>query len=84
MSRGINRGHLNRLRLLEIETTRLRWSVLDLPLDKTIVTRIAGVNTGPSRHCSYIENLRKVLAISERRACRIVGAIQSNAALDIL
>lgn len=43
MSRGMNRGHLNRLRLLEIETTRLRWSVLDLPLDKTIVTRIAGV-----------------------------------------
>lgn len=43
MSRGMNRGHLNRLRLLEIETTRLRWSVLDLLLDKTIVTRIAGV-----------------------------------------
>ena len=39
----MSRGHLNRLRLLEIETNRLRWSVLDLPLDKTIFTRIAGV-----------------------------------------
>ena len=39
----MSRGHLNRLRLVEIENTRLRWSVLDLPLDKTIFTRIAGV-----------------------------------------
>ncbi|NDA28791.1 MAG: IS3 family transposase [Flavobacteriia bacterium] len=76
---GIGTDHLRELKRLQKENERLRKAVSDLTLDKLILTEAApGKLLSPARRRACIEHARSTFAISERRACRVLGQHRST------
>jgi hypothetical protein len=63
---------------LERENARLKKLVADLALDKAILQETSKLILSPSRRREAIEQVRRVLPVSERRTCRVLGQHRST------
>jgi transposase-like protein len=64
---------------LETENGRLRRAVSDLTLDKRILMKaLNGKCLSPKLRRTTVDNVRSVLGVSERRACRVLGQHRST------
>ncbi|WP_416914793.1 MAG: IS3 family transposase [Roseicyclus sp.] len=76
---GMGTDQLKELKRLQKENERLRKAVSDLTLDKLILAEAApGKLLSPARRRACIEHARSTFAISERRACRVLGQHRST------
>ncbi|WP_155276121.1 IS3 family transposase [Solemya velum gill symbiont] len=76
---GMGIDQLKELKRLQKENERLRKAVSDLTLDKQILSEAAkGKLLSPSRRRACIENVCCMMAVSERRACRVLGQHRST------
>jgi putative transposase len=64
---------------LEAENGRLRRAVSELTLDKLVLMEVLnGRCLNPALRRTSVEDVRAVLGISERRACRVLGQHRST------
>ena len=64
---------------LEAENGRLRRAVSELTLDKLILMEVLnGRCLNPELRRTSVDNVRAVLGVSERRACRVLGQHRST------
>jgi putative transposase len=64
---------------LEAENRRLRRAVSELTLDKLVLMEVLnGRCLNPELRRTYVDNVRAVLGVSERRACRVLGQHRST------
>ncbi|MGH8525368.1 MAG: IS3 family transposase [Gammaproteobacteria bacterium] len=76
---GLKTEQVKRLKELEQENARLRRAISDLTLDKLILQEAApGKLLSPARRRACIEQVRKVMHVSERRACAALGQHRST------
>ncbi|WP_155276178.1 IS3 family transposase [Solemya velum gill symbiont] len=76
---GMGIDQLKELKRLQKENERLRKAVSDLTLDKQILSEAAkGKLLSPSRRRACIEHVRRMMPVSELRACRVLGQYRST------
>jgi putative transposase len=64
---------------LEAENGRLRRAVSELTLDKLVLMEVLnGKCLKPALRRTFVDNVRAVLGVSERRACRVLGQHRST------
>src|SRR3984957_17046163 len=64
---------------LEAENGRLRRAVSELTLDKFVLMEVLnGRCLNPALRRTSVDNVRAVLGVSERRACRVLGQHRST------
>ncbi|WP_454280339.1 IS3 family transposase [Sphingomonas sp. Marseille-Q8236] len=76
---GLKTDQARRMKDLEKENARLRRAISDLTLDKLILQEAAkGKLLSPARRRRCIDQVREVVAVSERRVCRVLGQHRST------
>ncbi|MBL4641016.1 MAG: IS3 family transposase [Erythrobacter sp.] len=76
---GLKTDQARRMKDLEKENARLRRAISDLTLDKLILQEAApGKLLSPARRRRCIDHVRRELAVSERRVCRVLGQHRST------
>ncbi|MCZ0738857.1 IS3 family transposase [Phreatobacter sp. AB_2022a] len=76
---GLKMDQARRMKDLERENARLRQAVSDLTLDKLILQEAAkGKLLSPARRRRCIDHIRGMMAVSERRVCRVLGQHRST------
>ncbi|MEH3123701.1 MAG: IS3 family transposase [Sphingomonas phyllosphaerae] len=76
---GLKVDQARRMKDLERENARLKKLVADLALDKAILQEASKPKfLSPSRRREAIEQVRRVLPVSERRTCRVLGQPRST------
>ncbi|MBB2192034.1 IS3 family transposase [Gluconacetobacter azotocaptans] len=76
---GLKTDQARRMKELEKENAWLRRAVSDLTLDKLILQEAAkGKLLSPARRRRCIDHVRSVMAVSERRVCRVLGQHRST------
>ncbi|WP_188824042.1 IS3 family transposase, partial [Novosphingobium indicum] len=76
---GLKMDQARRMKDLEKENARLRRAVSDLTLDKLILQEAApGKLLSPARRRRCIDHIRGMMAVSERRLCRVLGQHRST------
>jgi putative transposase len=64
---------------LEAENGRLRRAVSELTLDKLVLMEVLNDKClNPALRRTFVDNVRAVLGVSERRACRVLGQHRST------
>ena len=74
---GMEVAQVHRLKELEQENGRLKRLVADQALDNLILKRSRpGKLLSPTRRREAVGHVREALAVSERRACRVLGQVR--------
>lgn len=76
---GLKTDQARRMKDLEKENARLRRAISDLTLDKLILQEAARGNfLSPARRRRCIDHVRRMMPVSERRLCRVLGQHRST------
>ncbi|WP_120222558.1 IS3 family transposase [Sphingopyxis sp. FD7] len=76
---GLKTDQARRMKDLEKENARLRRAISDLTLDKLILQEAApGKLLSPARRRRCIDHIRRMMPVSERRLCRVLGQHRST------
>ncbi|MEJ2048079.1 MAG: IS3 family transposase, partial [Dehalococcoidia bacterium] len=76
---GMRVDQARRLKELEQENSRLKKLVADLSLDNAILKEASpGKLLSPPKRRMLIENICKVLRVSQRRACKVLGQARTT------